>query len=192
MSEIKEPTPTEHSFDLLVFKFLNHSSNSIFYGITAVGMLCAAIINTATLQQIGTLPASTVIFFAILMSTAGGLLWWQQSVNRMDYKEDLNLLLDKEKGKSSEEKAAKIMDAIRVYKTTSLEKIRTLRLGFALLSTAYIVLISLTVGTSLIDKTIPLFSVENIIFTIVGSVSILLTLIFALIVKRKYVKKLAL
>lgn len=181
---------SKDSYDLLIFKFLNHSSNAITYGILAVGVFAAAIFNTTTLYDSEVLNWGTSTFIMLLMSTTAGLIWWRQSVNRQDYKAILKILINDDNGETSSSKAEKVMESIRQHKQTILERLRLVRLSLTLMTTLYLILISFTLSAAILDPEIKLFDPTNIVFYSIGGLSIAGLIIVSLIVNSKYRKDL--
>lgn len=181
---------SKDTFELLIFKFLNHSSNAIFYGILAIGVFVTAIFNTTTLYESETFNWGTSTLIMFLMSTIAGLVWWRQAVNRQDYKAILKTLMGDENSETAQNKAEQIMDTVRKYKTTALERLRLMRLSLAMMTSLYLVFISFSISSAVFEPEIKLFDITNIVFYIIGTISLISVIIVNFIIDKKYKKDL--
>lgn len=184
-----EPIKVDKDFDIMIYQFLYHSSNSLVYGILALSLFISTILLskafTVTEKISQTLNNGIILTLSIIV----GLLWWRWSINRQDSKMYIQaLLLTQKEDKEYAEKAEFLVEVIKSYKRTTLERLRTIRLYFGLLTSIYLFLTTLVYGNALFDTSINIFDNENILYLIIGVGSLITFLILSLTIKIKYDK----
>lgn len=178
------------NYDLLIYKFLNYSSNSIFYGILAIGVFAAAIFNTTTIFDNELFNQTLSIILMLVMSTLAGLVWWRQAVNRQQYKTILKLLINNSEGTTDETKAEKVMTSLREHKTTMLERLRQARLTLVMMITFYLIIISFNISNSINSNETNLLDATNLVLYSIGGLTIVSIVILSFIINSKYKKDL--
>lgn len=178
------------NYDLLIYKFLNYSSNSIFYGILAIGVFAAAIFNTTTIFDNELFNQTLSIILMLIMSTLAGLVWWRQSVNRQEYKEILKLLTKNVEGATDIPKTEKVIKSIREHRTTIIERLRQARLTLVMMITFYLIIISFNISNSINSNETNLLDATNLVLYSIGGLTIVSIVILSFIINSKYKKDL--
>ena len=187
--QTNKPIKVDKEFDIFIYQFLNHSSNSMFYGVLAVGLFISAILLSKALTVTEHLPTIIINGIVLTLSVIVGLLWWRWAVNRQDYKMYVQaMLLAQKEDKEYIEKADFIVEVIKSYKKQSIEKFRTMRLYFGLLTSIYLVLTTFAYGNALFDTSINIFDSENILYLIIGGCSLVMSVLLSFVIKSQYNK----
>lgn len=128
-------TVEEKTYRYKVFQFLNHSANSVFYGIATLAaffytLVGVKLLNEKELVEVGTTANSLLL---TLCGILVGFIWWLHAKNRQTYKPLLSSLLTDEEGlQVGEEKLftnqTRLFKTIALFKHTNIEKLRRYRL----------------------------------------------------------------
>lgn len=187
--QTNKPIKVDKEFDIFIYQFLNHSSNSMFYGVLAVGLFISTIFLSKALTVTEALPTIAINSIILALAVVVGLLWWRWAVNREDYKMYAQaMLLAQKEDKEYIEKADFIIEVVKSYKKQSIEKFRTIRLYFGLLTSIYFVLTTFAYGNALFDTSINIFDSENILYLIIGGGSLVISVFLSFVIKSQYNK----
>lgn len=137
---------TENTFETAVYKFLNYSTNSMFYATTAIGLFIASMLGVQVFKLDPYLKVNGGAFqtlFILLIGTLIGLVMWRWISNKRESKEaisDLSSFLEDEDDKNSRNK---LLAEVNKYKSTPLEVLRRVRTFANLGGLLYLVFLTL-------------------------------------------------
>lgn len=125
----------EQKYRYNVFRFLNYSANSVFYGVATIAAYLFTLVGIKILNDKNIVDSDTsqTTLILILAGIIIGLLWWLHSRNKYEYKDILSALLNEEVGLQIGEdkfftKQNKLLTTVSGFKKLNIEKLRNIRL----------------------------------------------------------------
>lgn len=136
----------ETTFETAVYKFLNYSTNSMFYATIGIGLFIASMLGVQVFKldpYLKTNGETFQILFILLIGTIIGIVMWRWRSNKHESKEAISNLGSFLGDTDDDNSRNKLLAEVNKYKNTSLEILRRIRTLASLAGLLYLVLLAL-------------------------------------------------